>query len=255
VRPYLRREALINLYDHAESDAALDVAVSHALLNRSAATGLGSLRLWRPLTPALSVGRLDARHPRVAEVLALSRAAGVTPVRRLAGGHAATFDSGSLCLGWAQPHPRLEESGARYQLIAEAIVEALTGLGVASSLGESPGEWCPGTWSVQGPSGKLAGLAQRVISGSAWCEALIVIDAAPELRVLARQVHEVLGLEWSDSAQGDLARLLPDPPDLHGALADALAAALGDRFGPVKPGPLPAEAYDAALALVAEHRF
>jgi lipoate-protein ligase A len=231
------------------------VAVSHALLDRSAKDGLGSLRLWRPPTPALSVGRLDARHPRLAEVVALARGAGVTPVRRLAGGHAATFDSGSLCLGWAQPHPRLEESGARYQLIAEAIVEALTALGVESSLGESPGEWCPGAWSVQGPSGKLAGLAQRVISGGAWCEALIVIDVAPELRALARQVHEVLELEWSDSAQGELAGLLPGAPDLHAALANTLAAALAEPFGPVNPGPLPADAYDAALALAAEHRF
>jgi octanoyl-[GcvH]:protein N-octanoyltransferase len=231
------------------------VAVSQALLNRSVATGLGSLRLWRPPTPALSVGRLDARHPRLAEVLALAHDAGVTPVRRLAGGHAATLDSGSLCLGWAQPHPRLEESGTRYELIAEAIVEALTALGVASSLGESPGEWCPGAWSVQGPSGKLAGLAQRVISGGAWCEALIVIDAAPKLRGLARQVHEVLDLEWNDSAQGELAELLPGVPDLHAALADALAAALGERFGPVKPGPLPAEAEGEALALAGEHRF
>jgi lipoate-protein ligase A len=231
------------------------VAVSHALLNRSAQDGLGSLRLWRPPTPAVSVGRLDARHPRLAEVLALARAAGVTPVRRLAGGHAATLDSGSVCLGWAQPHPRLEESSARYQLLAEAIVEALTALGVESSLGESAGEWCPGAWSVQGPSGKLAGLAQRVISGGAWCEALIVIEAAPELRALARQVHQVLGLEWSDSAQGELAALLPGAGDLHAALADALAAALAERLGPVKPLPLPTDAYDAALALAAEHRF
>ena len=231
------------------------MAVSHALLNRSAQDGLGSLRLWRPPTPALSVGRLDARHPRLAEVLALARAAGVTPVRRLAGGHAATLDSGCLCLGWAQPHPRLEESSARYELIAEAIVAALRALGVESSLGESAGEWCPGAWSMQGPSGKLAGLAQRVISGGAWCEALIVIHAAPELRALARQVHQVLGLEWSDSAQGELAGVLPEVENLHAALADALAAALAERFAPVERRPLPADVQDAAVVLAVDHRF
>ncbi|HET7050150.1 MAG TPA: hypothetical protein VFI54_17935 [Solirubrobacteraceae bacterium] len=247
--------ALIELYDRAETDAALDVAVSHALLNRSAQNGLGSLRLWRPLSPALSVGRLDVRHPRLPEVLALARAAGVAPVRRLAGGHAATVDSGCLCLGWAQPHPRLEESGARYELIAQAIAEALGALGVASSLGESPGEWCPGAWSVQGPSGKLAGLAQRVVSGGAWCEALIVIQPAPELRALARQVHQVLGLEWSDSAQGELAELLPGTPDLHAALTDSVITTLTKRLGPVERRPLPADSRDAAVALADEHRL
>jgi len=246
---------LIELYDHAQTDAALDVAVSHALLNRSADTGLGSLRLWRPLRQALSVGRLDARHPRLPEALALAHAAGATPVRRLAGGHAATLDSGSLCLGWAQPHPRLEESSARYELIAGAIVEALRALGVESTLGESAGEWCPGAWSVQGPSGKLAGLAQRVVSGGAWCEALIVIDAAPELRDLARQVHQVLGLEWSDSAQGELAELLPGAPDLPAALVDELTEALTRRLGPVQRCPLPHDLYDDAVALAREHRF
>jgi octanoyl-[GcvH]:protein N-octanoyltransferase len=211
--------------------------------------------VWRPLSPALSVGRLDVRHPRLDEVLALARAAAVTPVRRLAGGHAATLDSGCLCLGWAQPHPRLEESGARYELVAEAIIDALGTLGVAGSLGESPGEWCPGAWSVHGRSGKLAGLAQRVISGAAWCEALIVIDAAPELRELARNVHEVLGLEWSVSAQGEIADLLPGASDPHAALTAALTEALRERLGPATRRPLPANLRDEARALVSEHRF
>jgi hypothetical protein len=35
---------------------------------------------------------------------------------------------------------------------------------------------------VQGPNGKLAGLAQRVIADGAWCEALIVIACPPALR-------------------------------------------------------------------------
>lgn len=201
------------------------------------------------------MGRLDARHPRLAEVLALARAAGVAPVRRLAGGHAATLDRGCRCLGWAQPHPRLEESGERYELISETIAKALGALGVASSLGESPGEWCPGAWSVQGPAGKLAGLAQRVVSGGAWCEALIVIRAAPELRDLAREVHQVLGLEWSDSAQGELATLLTGAADPHEAFTDALIGALAERFGSVRRGPLPTDVHDEAVALLAEHRF
>lgn len=248
-------EAQIELYDHAAADAALDVAVSHALLNRAAHEGLASLRLWRPLVPALSVGRLDVRHRRIDEVLALAHAADVTPVRRLAGGHATTFDSGCLCLGWAQPHPRLEESSARYELIAEAIVDALGALGIAGSLGEAPGEWCPGAWSVQGPSGKLAGLAQRVISGGAWCEALIVIAAAPELRGLARDVHGILGLQWNDAAQGEIAGLLPGAADPHAALTDALSQALAQRFGSVTQRPLPAAVRDEAPGLAVEHRF
>ena len=94
-----------------------------------------------------------------------------------------------------------------------------------------------------------------MVSGGAWCEALIVIDAAPELRDLARQVHEVLDLEWSDSAQGELAELLPGAPDLPAALVDKLTEALGQRLGQVQRGPLPHDVHDDAVALAHEHGF
>jgi octanoyl-[GcvH]:protein N-octanoyltransferase len=246
---------LTELYDHAETDPVLDVAVSHALLRRAATDGIASVRVWRPLAPALSVGRLDARDPRLRQVLQLTRQAGVPAIRRLAGGRAAAFDAGCLCLGWAQPQPRLEESRARYQLIADAIIRAFDALGADTALGEIDGEWCPGAWSVQGPSGKLAGLAQRVIAGGAWCEALIVIDAAPELRELARQVHAALGLEWSDPAQGELRPLVEHTADLHAEAATALARALEDKLGPLKAAQLPRSAAARAQELAAEHRF
>jgi hypothetical protein len=82
-----------------------------------------------------------------------------------------------------------------------------------------------------------------------------VIEAAPELGALARQVHQVLGLEWSDSAQGELAELLPGMPDLHAALTDSLLWALTERLGPVERRPLPAAVHDDAVALAREHRF
>jgi lipoate-protein ligase A len=231
------------------------VAVSDALLRRAASDGIAAIRIWRPLAPALSVGRLDVRHPRLGEVLELSRHTGVPAVRRLAGGRAATLDAGCLCLGWAQPRPRLEESGARYQLVADAIVEALAALGAATTLGEVQGEWCPGAWSVRGSSGKLAGLAQRVIAGGAWCEALIVIDASPELRALTERVHALLGLQWSDGAQGELRPLVDQTVDLHSSAAAALAAALEHRLGPLEPAQLPSPVTARARELVPAHRF
>ena len=156
--------------------------------------GAGSLRLWRPRRPAISIGRLDLRDPRAPEVLELARAAGVPAVKRLAGGRAAT-------LRRRVPVPRLGAAATRGWRSPAAATSCWprrssrrsTALGVGASLAEALGEWCPGAWSVQGSSGKLAGLAQRVISGGAWCEALIVIDRDPALTSLARQVHAALG--------------------------------------------------------------
>ena len=176
-------------------------------------------------------------------------------VKRLAGGRAATLHPGCLCLGWGQPNPRMEESGRRYELLAETIVEALNELGVGASLAEALGEWCPGAWSVQGSSGKLAGLAQRVISGGAWCEALIVIDRDPALTALARQVHAALDLPWSDGAQGELAGLVSDVSDLHVRLRETLVVALERRFGGPRRAPLPAAVGERARSLAGEHRW
>jgi lipoate-protein ligase A len=243
----------VEVYRHAEADPALDVAVSHALLER-ARDGEESFRLWRPLAPALSLGRLDLRSSRVGELVALARDAGVEPVRRLAGGHAATLDSGCLCLGWALPVRRLEEASVRYRLVGELIVAALGELGVAARLGEVPGEWCPGAWSVQGPNGKLAGLAQRVVKGAAWCEALLVLERPAALLRLGRRAHELLGLPWDDRAQGALATLVPGERDLHGALADAFARALEPRWAPLEDRPLPAPVRARAVELRDEHR-
>jgi octanoyl-[GcvH]:protein N-octanoyltransferase len=188
-------------------------------------------------------------------VLELARAAGVPTVKRLAGGRAATLDRGCLCVGWAQSNPRMEDSGDRYELLAETIVEALNELGVGASLAEALGEWCPGAWSVQGSAGKLAGLAQRVISGGAWCEALIVIQRDPGLTELARQVHAALDLPWSDGAQGELVGLVADSSELHSRLGDALVAALGRRFEALQRTALPRSVRERAALVVGDHRW
>jgi octanoyl-[GcvH]:protein N-octanoyltransferase len=207
------------------------------------------------LRRALSVGRLDLRHPRAGEVLELALQAGVPAVKRLAGGRAVALNAGCLCLGWAQPNPRMEDSGSRYEATATAIVQALGKLGIGATLAEARGEWCPGAWSVQGPRGKLAGLAQRVISGGAWCEALIVIERDPMLTLLSRRVHGALELTWRKEAQGELAQLLPGRADLHCALGDALVDVLSATWRDLDPQPLPQLVRARARELADEHRL
>lgn len=245
----------MELYTRAEPDPLLDVGVAHALLERAAQTGAGSLMLWHPLRPVLSLGRLDINDSRSTQLGAMALDAGVTVVRRLAGGRAATLDAGCLCLGWAQPDARLGQSTARYQLLADTIISALGDLGVAGFLGEAPGEWCPGAWSVQGPNGKLAGLAQRQIVGAAWCEALIVIERPPTLARLSRQVHELLEIPWKQTALGELAALLPGQLDLHRRLSDALVRTLRPQWPTLEQRTLPVAVRERALRLSVEHRW
>jgi octanoyl-[GcvH]:protein N-octanoyltransferase len=242
---------VVPLHSEPQAEAALDVGVSHALLEQARE----AVRVWRPASTALSLGRLDVRSPRAAELAPLARAAGGTPVRRLAGGRAAIVDPGCLCVGWVQPEPVLAESQLRYRVLARAIVGALADVGVAARLGEVAGEWCPGAMSVQGPNGKLAGLAQRVVSGAAWCEALIVIERAPALHLLGERVHALLGIPWRSDAQGELAALLGAGRDAHAELRDALVLALRRQWPALDERLLPTAVRGRAAELAAEHRW
>ena len=244
----------MELHTEAEADAALDVAISHALLDRAAREGVGALRIWRPVRGALSLGRMDLRGPRAQALAQLAREAGVEPVARLAGGRAAALDPGCLCVGLAERSAGLRDPGDRYRLVAGAIVDALRALGVACDLGEADGEWCPGAWSVQGPAGKLAGLAQRVISGGAWCEALIVIERPPALRALTERVHALLEIPWRADAQGELGPLLDDPQPVDG-LRTELAQRFARRRPALRAAPLPAGVREAALRLRPDHQL
>lgn len=245
----------VDLHTEAEADAALDVAISHALLLHAAQEGAGSVRIWRPVRGALSLGRLDVRGPRARALAELARDAGLEPVARLAGGRAAALDPGCLCLGVAEPAAGLQDPRERYRFVAGAIVDALQELGVASGLGETAGEWCPGAWSVQGPAGKLAGLAQRVISGGAWCEALIVIERPPALQALTERVHELLEIPWRADAQGELGALLAGHRDVHATLQAMLTQQFDRHFARLDATPLPAGVRERALRLRSGHQL
>ena len=93
--------------------AALELAISHALLTRVAAGELPStLRVYRP-APAVAFGKLDTLRPGYAAAVEAARAHGYEPVLRLPGGHAAAYHRESLAhrrrLGARRPgrrHPR-----------------------------------------------------------------------------------------------------------------------------------------------------
>jgi octanoyl-[GcvH]:protein N-octanoyltransferase len=228
----------------APPDAALDVAISHALLEQ-ATRGVESLRVWTP-PPALSFGRLDLLSPRIQAAIAAARAAGLEPVRRLAGGRAAAIGPGTVCVGWAYPSPEMTGMQDRYETVAGLVVSALARAGVQAWVGELPGEWCPGSWSVLAGGAKAGGLAQRVVRGAAWAEAVIVVAGARALADALGRVQAALGVEWDADTLSDL------PGTTPAQLSAALVAELEARHHP-RRAPLPPEILDRAAQLRAEH--
>ena len=157
--------------------AALELAISHALLTRVSKGELPStLRVYRPRA-TVAFGKLDRLSP--------GYEAAVPPLATTAtspscGSPAVTprpttrTRSGSTSCGrWTIPPPApttaspTRGSGSRARCAR---------LGVDARVGEVPGEYCPGAYSVNARGRvKLIGTAQRLVRGAALLGASVVV--------------------------------------------------------------------------------
>jgi octanoyl-[GcvH]:protein N-octanoyltransferase len=192
------------LRDGFAEDPALDVAAGRALLEAAAAGRIGdALRVYRP-GPTVAFGRLDRLRPGFASAVAAARAHGFEPVLRQPGGHAAAYDDGSLCFDLVRADPDamvvLQE---RFRDASELVAGALRGLGVDARIGEVPGEYCPGAWTVNaGGRVKLAGTAQRVVRGASLLGAVLVVRNGARVRAVLEDVYERLGMDFDPATAG-----------------------------------------------------
>jgi octanoyl-[GcvH]:protein N-octanoyltransferase len=206
---------------------AFDMAVSAALLQRVAAGELDpTLRLHRQ-RPAVAFGKLDALADGFGDAVATARARGFEPFERLAGGRAAVYHEGTLAIGEVVVDPEANiHIQERYAVTAEVLVDALASLGVDARVGEVPGEYCPGDFSVNARGErKLTGTAQRVVRGAAYVGTVIVVRDAARTAEVVREVYGGLGLDVSPAATGAVEDEAP------GVSVDDLEAALVDAYG------------------------
>jgi lipoate-protein ligase A len=241
------------LFDCFRDDPALDAAVSRATMRLVAAGELPeTLRLARPAA-VVAFAKRDALAPGFPEAIAAARGAGFGSVVRLAGGRAAVFHQGTLEMAHAvaDPDPR-GGIHTRFRATAELIAGALRRLGVDARVGEVPGEYCPGRWSVNaGGERKLAGIGQRVISGGAHVGTVIVVEDAAAVRRALGPVYTALELDWDPATVGAVSDEAPGRG--WEAVRDALLAGYAERFELVEDE-LDAETLDLARTLAAEHR-
>jgi octanoyl-[GcvH]:protein N-octanoyltransferase len=243
------------LDDSFPDDPALDTAVSRAVMHRVAAGALPeTLRLARPAA-VVAFAKRDALSPGYGRALEAARGQGFGAILRLAGGRAAIFHEGTLELAHAVPDPDPKPGiHARFEATANLIADALRGLGVDARVGEVPGEYCPGRWSVNAAGArKLAGIGQRVVAGGSHTGAVLVVDGAERIRTVLEPVYEALELDWDPGTVGAVAEELDAGQDLWHAVRDALLAQYAARFELV-PGELDEETLALARRLAADHR-
>ena len=234
-------------------EPALDMAVSHALLRRVAAGELPeTARIFRP-GATLAFGRLDAQSPGYAAARTAAVGLGWAPVVRLGGGRAAAYDPGSVVLELVTRNARVAEGlQERFAAGVRLFVAALEGVGVAAEVGELPGEYCPGRWSLHLHDGpKVAGAALRAVRGATLFTAVVVVEGGARVRAAITAVYDALALPWDPATAGALEDQRPGltSPEVAGALADELVR----RSGAVARVGLDAVTLAAARELLPVH--
>jgi lipoate-protein ligase A len=171
---------------------------------------------------------------------------------RLAGGRAAVYHERTLALSWAVPDPHpAARTEARFRELAELLELALAALGVDARIGEIPGEYCPGAWSVNARGAtKLIGTGQRLIAGAAHRGAVIVVAGSELVRDVLVPVYDALGLEWEPATAGsvedEIGEVTPDDVE------DAIVARLGERYE-LAEVEIDAATHDLANRLESDH--
>lgn len=230
-------------------DPAGDAAVTRALLDGAAAGTVAET--FRLSVPGRSVqfGRIDTRRPGFPEATAAARSLGFTPVVRLAGGRAAVFHGHTLAFAWISPEERRERTiDERFAEVSGLMAEAFASLGFDARVGEVPGEYCPGRYSVNvGGVGKVMGVGQRLVRGASHLGGVVVVADSAVVNEVLEPVYGALGYGWDPGATGALADFAPvDTAEV----AEAIVAALARRRS-VAPGAVDRGTREAARRLAA----
>jgi lipoate-protein ligase A len=239
---------MAQLVTHAFTDrTAYDTAVSGAILERVARGELPeTIRLARP-GAMVAFGKQDVSSPGYADAAAAARAHGFDAVKRLAGGRAAVFSEETVAFAWAQRNPDpWPGTHDRFRVVAGALQRALEQLGVDARIGEVPGEYCPGEYSINARGRtKLAGIGQRIISGGTHIGGVIVVGGAARIRDVLIPVYDALGLRWDPETTGSIedeigavsfadvtAAIRAELPPLEETTLDDATLALAERLEP-----------------------
>jgi len=211
-------------------EPGLDTAVSKVVLDHVSAGEMPTtLRLYVP-GREVAFGKRDAVAPEYPEAVAAAREAGFAPVERLAGGRAAVFTEHTIAFSLAVPEddPRTTIY-ERFGEMTDLIVAAFARLGVSSQVGEVPGEYCPGEYSVNHEGRlKLMGVGQRLAKKAAHIGGVITVARTDLLLRALIPVYRALNLEWRPATVGTLADIR------SGVTTDdtlgALKAVFAERF-------------------------
>ncbi|MCG7304258.1 lipoate--protein ligase family protein [Pseudoglutamicibacter albus] len=220
--PEQQPTAGILLREEPSGDPAADLDRGIELLREVAQGKRGPLlRIYRP-APTLAFGQRDTRAPGYEAAAQAGRDAGFAPLIRKAGGRAMAYHPGSWVIDHIQPEKdAMLTHQHRFEHFANLFVEVFTRLGIPSAVGELPGEYCPGEYSVHGIATghgrfgrgrkvKLVGTAQRVVQGAWLFSSAVILEDTDPIAAVTESVYEAMGLELDPNTIGSVQDLVAE---------------------------------------------
>ena len=232
--------ASLRLITEHNDDPVLDTALSIALLRRVGSGEVdATLRLWSP-GRIVAFGSQDRVRPGYSAAIDAATSLGFCAVERLAGGKAAVFHEGTIAFAWTTPHPDPKTGIAeRFRAISEITIDALIRRGITAAVGEVPGEYCPGRFSVHVGGLKVMGVGQRLARSATHVGGVLVAHSPELVNLPLLPVYKALGYEWRPEATGAIGRPVDE-------VLESLIEAFTDAGHSLRPSPF--EPATAAIA-------
>ncbi len=197
----------------------------------------GFLRIHRP-GPTAAFSRRDSLRPGYQTAQRAVARHGFAPVLRPAGGHLAVYDRGAVVVDLVACAGAERDPMTRFAMFSDGLGRALGSLGVDTTIAPLPGEYCPGTFSLQARGRKVAGLAQRQTKHGVYMGAVVMVGAAGAPRAAMTEAYSALDLHLDPETIGSLTDVAPEitQDDLETALMHTL-----DDIIDHHPAPTPRE--------------
>jgi octanoyl-[GcvH]:protein N-octanoyltransferase len=197
-----RPRALTVVRQEQTLGAGRDLEFGLELLARAKSGDIGpTLRLYRP-APTVAFGQRDTRLPGFEAAARACRANGFEPLVRRAGGRAAAYHEGTLVVDHIEPDAdAIAGSKTRFGYFGELFADALRRVGVQAAVGEIPGEYCPGEFSVHGTDPADGAHRVKLVG--------IVVENSAPIRKVLTDSYAALGLDWDPATAGAVDDLVP----------------------------------------------
>lgn len=185
--------------------------------------------VYLPSAPTVAFTARDLRSPGIVRATAIARENGFVAAVRSPGGKMVAYDAGAVVVDHLAAASAGAESGsalfaqnaAQHARVLAEVGRAVGGPELDTRVGEVPGEYCPGEFSVNvGGVVKVLGSAQRIVRQGSLFSTVIQVSLSPAVREVITEVSAALGYDLAAASMGGLADFAP------GLSAADVAAAL-----------------------------